>query len=147
VSQDPTAPKLTAVDNAAVASTYPVRDLIGCDVVNDSGEGIGQVDDLLLDVDSDELAFAVLSVGGFLGLGAHRVVVNIHDLRIDKDVVLPGGSKETLKALLAYDPAAPHSAHSPLRRPRRGVREGGKSVRTAFGEPIPGGVADITDED
>jgi sporulation protein YlmC with PRC-barrel domain len=137
----------SVVDVAALASTYPVKDLLGAEVVNERGETIGQVDDLLIHGETDEVAYAVLYVGGFLGIGAHRVVVNIHDLAIDGAVILRGGSKEALKGLLAYDPAEAHGPHSPLNRPRRGVKETGKAVRTAFGEPIPGGVADVTDED
>ena len=148
MSQDTVAVSAPAVvEMATLASTYPVKDLLGAEVVNERGETIGQVDDLLIHGDTDEVAFAVLYVGGFLGIGSHRVVVNIHDLAIDGSVVLRGGSKETLKGLLAYDPAEAHGPHSPLNRPRRGVKETGKAVRTAFGEPIPGGVADVTDED
>ena len=42
----------------------------------------------------------MLSVGGFLGLGAKYVVVPFTSLKIvDKKMVLPGGSKDALKAL------------------------------------------------
>jgi hypothetical protein len=42
----------------------------------------------------------VLSVGGFLGLGTKYVVVPFGSLHIqDKKVVLPGATKDALKAL------------------------------------------------
>jgi PRC-barrel domain len=44
--------------------------------------------------------FAVLSVGGFLGMGAKYVVVPYIALKVqDKKMVLPGATKGSLKAL------------------------------------------------
>jgi len=45
-------------------------------------------------------AFAILSIGGFLGMGSHMVAVPYESLRFaDKKVMLPGGTKESLKML------------------------------------------------
>jgi hypothetical protein len=44
--------------------------------------------------------FAVLSVGGFLGMGTKYVVVPYSSLKVgDKKMVLHGATKESLKAL------------------------------------------------
>jgi hypothetical protein len=44
--------------------------------------------------------FAVLSVGGFLGMGTKFVVVPYNSLQVrDKKMVLPGATKESLKGL------------------------------------------------
>jgi hypothetical protein len=44
--------------------------------------------------------FAVLSVGGFLGMGTKYVVVPYTSLQVrDKKMVLPGATKDSLKAL------------------------------------------------
>jgi hypothetical protein len=44
--------------------------------------------------------FVVLSIGGFLGMGAHLVVVPYDALKFaEKKVILPGGTKEGLKIL------------------------------------------------
>jgi len=44
--------------------------------------------------------FAVLAVGGFLGVGTKLVVVPYSALEVrNKQMVLPGATKETLKAL------------------------------------------------
>jgi hypothetical protein len=44
--------------------------------------------------------YAILSVGGFLGMGTKYVVVPFNSLQMqDKKVVLPGATKEALKAL------------------------------------------------
>jgi hypothetical protein len=76
--------------------------IIGSDVVNEVAETIGKIDDLLVTRDSHE-QYAVLSIGGFLGVGAHLVVVNFHRLSFSgKNIVLLGGSKEGLRQLPAF---------------------------------------------
>ena len=48
--------------------------------------------------------FAVLSVGGFLGLGTKYVVVPFGSLKMqDKKILLPGATKEALKALPEFN--------------------------------------------
>jgi sporulation protein YlmC with PRC-barrel domain len=55
--------------------------VIGADVVNRQGERVGRIDDLLIDADGT-ITHAVLSVGGFLGLGDHLVAVPFPELEI-----------------------------------------------------------------
>lgn len=43
--------------------------LIGADVENLQGEKLGKLEDLVIDPQTSEIAYAVLSLGGFLGLG------------------------------------------------------------------------------
>lgn len=56
------------------ADQWLASGLIGQDVVNASGESIGEIDDLLLDK-SGRVASAVIGVGGFLGIGEKRVAM------------------------------------------------------------------------
>ena len=50
--------------------------------------------------ETETVPFAVLSVGGFLGLGTKYVVVPFNALQMnDKKIVLPGATKDALKAL------------------------------------------------
>lgn len=42
--------------------------LIGMNVKNQQGEGLGEIKDLVLDLQSGKISYAVLSVGGFLGI-------------------------------------------------------------------------------
>jgi len=44
--------------------------LSGDAVVNASGEDLGKIEAIMLDVQSGRIAYAVLSFGGFLGMGA-----------------------------------------------------------------------------
>jgi hypothetical protein len=89
---------LLEVDVAVVAEAARASKLIGADVENDADEKIGTIDDLMLVGDSVE--FAILSVGGFLGLDAKLVAISFDDLQIDSDsVVLPDATREQLKQL------------------------------------------------
>ncbi len=65
---------------------------------------IGKIDDLLVTRDGKE-PYAVLSVGGFLGMGARMVFVRYDSLRFDPDnkIVLPGGTKDGLTMLPAFE--------------------------------------------
>jgi sporulation protein YlmC with PRC-barrel domain len=96
---------LVRVDLAVVAKGYRASKLIGSNVTNDKNETIGKVDELIIDHDKKTVAFAILQVGGFLGMGAHLVAVSYENLQIDetgKKIVLPGASKDELKKLQEY---------------------------------------------
>lgn len=45
------------------------KTLTGDEVVNQQGEKLGKVNDIMLDVPHGRIAYAVMSTGGFLGLG------------------------------------------------------------------------------
>lgn len=79
-----------------------VTTVIGATVFNDQKQTIGNISDVLLNKDS-KAAEAVLSVGGFLGVGSRLVVVPFADLHIEGDrIVLPGATKVSLENLSAY---------------------------------------------
>ena len=87
------------VDVRIVAAGMRATRIIGSDVYNDKNEHIGSCDDLMIGVD-DTVAYAILSVGGFLGIGSHLVAVTFDSLDIDDNrVVLPGATREELKRL------------------------------------------------
>jgi hypothetical protein len=91
--------ELVKVDVQKLAAGYRASKVIGSSVVNDANETIGKIDDLLVSSDGKQ-PYAVLSVGGFLGMGTRLVVVPYETLRFaDKKVILPGGTKEGLKML------------------------------------------------
>ena len=94
--------ELAKVDVRTLSGGYRSTKIVGTSVVNDANETIGTIDDLLVSPDG-KLPFAVLSIGGFLGMGAHLVVVPYDSLKfVDKKVVLPGGTKDSLKMLPVF---------------------------------------------
>jgi hypothetical protein len=91
--------ELAKVNVQKLAAGYRASKVIGTSVVNDANESIGKIDDLLVSADGKE-PFAVLSIGGFLGMGNHLVALPYDNLKfVDKKLVLPGGTKEGLKML------------------------------------------------
>jgi hypothetical protein len=98
----PQSVEIAKVDVQKVATGYRASKVIGSSVVNDANETIGKIDDLLVTHDGKE-PYAVLSIGGFLGMGTHMVVVRYDSLKFaDNKIVLPGGSKDGLKMLPAF---------------------------------------------
>ena len=94
--------EITKVDVQKVAAGYRASKVIGSSVVNDANETIGKIDELLVTRDGKE-PYAVLSVGGFLGMGTHLVVIRYDSLKFaDNKIVLPGGTKDGLKMLPAF---------------------------------------------
>lgn len=87
------------VDPHSLATGYRTSKVVGSAVVNESNETVGTIDDLIV-TPNEKVPFAVLSVGGFLGMGTKYVVVPYSALEVhDKRMVLPGATKETLKSL------------------------------------------------
>ena len=98
----PQAVEITKVDVQKVAAGYRASKVIGSSVINAANETIGKIDDLLVTRDGKE-PYAVLSVGGFLGMGTRMVVIHYDSLKFaDNKIVLPGGTKDGLKMLPAF---------------------------------------------
>ena len=90
---------LMKVDPATLATGYRTSKVVGSTVVNEANETVGTIDDLIV-TPSEKVPFAVLSVGGFLGMGSKYVVVPFSSLQVkNKQMVLPGATKNSLKAL------------------------------------------------
>ena len=83
----------------AIAVGHRASKLIGAPVYNEQEERIGSVDDLIISPDRS-VSFAVVSVGGFLGLGGRLVAIPVEQLQEKEDrFVLPGATKEALAKL------------------------------------------------
>src|ERR1700722_6173042 len=96
--------ELVEVDAKPLAEAYRASKLIGASVVNDKDEKIGSVDDLIV-TPTDRVLFAVISVGGFLGINGRLVAVPYSSLTVDEKgakVALPGATKDALTKLPAF---------------------------------------------
>ena len=88
---------LVVVKVHAVALGYRTSQLVGRPVTNGK-EDIGKIDDLV--VGRDKVLFAIIGVGGFLGLGQHLVVAPYDSLTVTPErIVLPGATKAALLKL------------------------------------------------
>ena len=81
------------VDPQSLATGYRTSKVVGSTVVNGANETVGTIDDLIVTAD-EKVPFAVLSVGGFLGMGTKYVVVpyNLFEVH-DKQMVFPAPPK------------------------------------------------------
>lgn len=94
---------LMKVDPQTLATGFRVSKVLGATVVNEAGEKIGTIDDLIV-TPSNKVPYAVLSVGGFLGMGTRLVVVPYNEMKAgDKNMVLPGGTRDSLKMLPEFN--------------------------------------------
>jgi hypothetical protein len=95
---DLTPQPVSQVNVSQLADGYRTSKLVGATVKNSANETIGTVDDLLVGR-SDKVLYAILSVGGFLGIGSKLVAVPYTALQIEqKNLVLPNANKDRLKA-------------------------------------------------
>jgi sporulation protein YlmC with PRC-barrel domain len=87
----------------AVAVGWSARkQIIGHDVYNEGGEKVGKVDDLIVTPDN-AVSFAIVGVGGFVGVRRHHVAIPVSLLTPHAgDFVLAGATKEAIKALPAF---------------------------------------------
>jgi sporulation protein YlmC with PRC-barrel domain len=82
-----------------IASGYRVSKLLNQPVYNDKNEKIGKVEDFIVRPDGT-LSYAIVDVGGFLKLGAHRVAIPVDQFSsVRPRIVLPGATKEALKQI------------------------------------------------
>jgi len=77
--------------------------VLGATVLNEANEKVGTIDDLIV-TPNDKVPYAVLSIGGFLGVGTRLVVVPYDTLKAgDKIMVLPGATRDSLKTLPEFN--------------------------------------------
>lgn len=82
--------------------------LIGDDVVNGNDESLGDIKEIMLDMGTGQVAYAVLAFGGFLGMGEKLFAVPWQALHLDtvnKRFVL-NIDKERLKTAPGFNPDA-----------------------------------------
>lgn len=107
MAQSKTAPGGQAGTSAAGEAWYgrfSAEELIGKNVVNEKGEEIGDIEDVVIDP-TDRSMYAVLSVGGVLGFGDQNIAMPFDQLRLGAGdaILMSEQSKEELKELPAYD--------------------------------------------
>lgn len=77
--------------------------LLRADVYNDKKQKVGRVDDFIVSPDGS-LSVAVVDVGGFLGMGAHRVAIPVQQFgEVSPKIILPGATKDSLKQLPEFN--------------------------------------------
>jgi sporulation protein YlmC with PRC-barrel domain len=78
------------------------KHILGKPVYNDKNEKIGVVDDLIVAPDQ-AVSYAIVGVGGFIGMGKHDVAIPAAQLKENHGkLVLAGASKDALKGMPTF---------------------------------------------
>jgi sporulation protein YlmC with PRC-barrel domain len=79
-------------------------EIIGNKVVNPKGEQLGSITDFMIDLDDAQIAYAVLSFRGFLGLGDKLFAIPLEALIFDENhAAILDVDKEVLKNAPGFD--------------------------------------------
>ena len=83
------------------------KQIIGHLVFNEQGDTVGKVDDLIVAPDTS-VTFAIVGVGGFLGVKRHHVAIPVDEFSPQDDgFLLAGATREAIKSLPAFDYTEP----------------------------------------
>ena len=79
--------------------------LAGDSVRNSAGEDLGKIDEIMIDIPTGRVAYAVLSFGGFLGMGDKLFAVPWSALKVDEDekCFILNVDKPTIEAAPGFD--------------------------------------------
>jgi len=79
--------------------------LAGDSVRNSAREDLGKVDEIMIDIPSGKVAYAVLSFGGILGMGNKLFAVPWSSLKVDEDekCFILDVNKKTLEGAPGFD--------------------------------------------
>ena len=87
-------------------SPVKASSIIGTDVVNPKGDNLGDIKEVVIDPRTGRVAYAVVSFGGFLGMGEKLFAIpfSAFDYNVLKNEYALDVSKERLKAAPGFDP-------------------------------------------
>jgi sporulation protein YlmC with PRC-barrel domain len=86
-----------------------IQRLMGKSVVNNEGKTVGDIEDFVVESEASatgkQITYAVIGVGGFLGLGEKKVAIPVSDLQISDDKVQLSSNmtEDQLKQMPEYD--------------------------------------------
>ena len=90
---------------AGHTQAIPASRVIGTEVYNTNGDHIGSIEDVMLDKLSNNIMFAVVGFGGFLGIGEkyHAIPWSTLDYEKDRGGYTVPFTKEQLEAAPAHE--------------------------------------------
>ena len=94
-----------SIDEAKVAALgwSAEKQVLHKSVYNDMHKKIGMIEDVIISPEKS-VSYAVIGVGGFLGMDRHDVLIPFNQLKTEgHKFVLPGATKATLKSLPTFD--------------------------------------------
>lgn len=93
------------MNTLSTSSILSSSTISGDKVVNRQGEDLGDIKDLMIDVDNGRVAYAVLEFGGLLGFGSKLFAVPLSALELDTENhrFIFDQSKESLEDAPGFD--------------------------------------------
>lgn len=79
--------------------------IIGDEIQNSQGEKLGKLEEIMINLDSGKIAYAVLSFGGFLGMGEKLFALPWEKLHVDQErkCIILNADKERFKDMPGFD--------------------------------------------
>jgi sporulation protein YlmC with PRC-barrel domain len=100
----------TGINHEGAAANTPVsrltaKSITGDSVVNHQGEDLGIINDLMIDVQTGRIEYAVIEFGGILGLGGKLFAIPYDELRLNPEAhcFVLDRDKEELERLPGFD--------------------------------------------
>jgi sporulation protein YlmC with PRC-barrel domain len=101
---------LTGINHEGTLANHPVQRLtatsiIGDSVENNEGENLGAIDNLMVNIHTGVVEYAVVEFGSFLGMGGKLFAIPFKELRINpaKKVFIYNRDKDYLKKSPGFD--------------------------------------------
>lgn len=115
------------LNSAARPGVVTVSKIMGYQVKNPNGETLGEIEDIVLDVSEDRIAYVVIAFGGFLGLGEELTPVPFSALvpAVDEAAFILPMTPERLEKAPRY---------SVSKMPEMNDQEWGKSIHAYYGQ-------------
>ncbi len=85
------APAAQSTSNSSFQGDWRASKVVGLNVYNEQNENVGSINDLLMDK-SGSIKAAIISVGGFLGMGAKLVAVPFDKVKFSTEPVAYTGT-------------------------------------------------------
>jgi sporulation protein YlmC with PRC-barrel domain len=94
-----------AVTGNAMRHDMRMSELVGKDVTNPKGENLGEIKDLVVDTTSGKVQYAVISFGGFMGLGDKLFAYPLDKFErtADRGKLVLNVDKEKMKSAPGFD--------------------------------------------
>lgn len=102
----------TGINHEGADANRPVRRLTATSIIGDSventdGENMGKIDNLMINLNSGKVEYAVIEFGGLLGVGKKLFAIPFDELKLDaeKEIFILNRDKKYLTESPGFDPS------------------------------------------
>jgi len=97
--------KETSEKSVAMYGVVPASEIIGETVVNLQNENVGKIEELVIDAGKNRVVYAVLSFGGFMGMGNKQFAIpwEAFEFSVTEKKLILNVDKEKLKSAPGFE--------------------------------------------